>query len=162
VNPFICLRGVVNWWMRTSQTSSSLASKVLNFWVLSLDQVIVILLSIVNFASKFLKDNEWFKFGVVMTSCHYVIFYVIWSHFGVHKATYAARKAEKLNKIQRMKTCHDLVKTWHDFGRPKKALDIEENVSRWSKRDTICGNPNSVVCYWKENVSQFNQNVTRF
>ena len=69
----------------TSQTSSSLASKVLNFWVLSLDQVIFILLSIVNFAIKFFKDKEWFKFGVVMTSCHYVIFYIILSNFGVHK-----------------------------------------------------------------------------
>jgi len=62
--------------MRTSQTSSSLVSKVLNFWILSLDQVIVILLLIVNFASKFLEDKEWFKFGVVMTSRHYVILYV--------------------------------------------------------------------------------------
>ena len=50
--------------MRTSQTSSSLASRELNFWVLSLDQVIVILLSIVNVASEFLEDKEWFKFGV--------------------------------------------------------------------------------------------------
>jgi len=74
VNPFILLRGVVNWWVLTSQTSSSLASKVLNFWVLSVDQVIVILLSIVNVTSKFLEDKEWFKFGVVMTCCHYVIF----------------------------------------------------------------------------------------
>ena len=70
------LRGVVNWWMQTSQISSSLASSELNFWVLSLDQVIVILLSIVNFASKFLEDKEWFKFGVVMTSRHYVVLYV--------------------------------------------------------------------------------------
>ena len=61
--------------MRTSQTSSSLASE-LNFWVLSLDQVIVILLSIVNFASKFHEDKEWLKFGIVMTSRHYVILYV--------------------------------------------------------------------------------------
>ena len=76
MNPFIFLRGVVNWWMLTSQTISSLASKELNFWVISLDQVIVILLLIVNFASKFLEDKEWFKFGVVMTSCHYVILYV--------------------------------------------------------------------------------------
>ena len=67
---FKYLRGVVNWWMHTSQTSSSLASKVLNFWVLSLDQVIVILLSIVNIASRFLEDKEWFKFGVVMTVSH--------------------------------------------------------------------------------------------
>jgi len=52
--------------MLTSQTSSSLASRELNFWVLSLDQVIVILLSIVNVANKFLEDKE-FKFGVVMT-----------------------------------------------------------------------------------------------
>ena len=66
----------------------------------------------------------------MMTSRHYVIFYVIWSHFGVHKATYAATKAEKWKKIQRMKTCHD-------FRRPKHALDIEENVSRWPKRVTI-------------------------
>ena len=102
--------------MRTSQTSSSLASE-LNFWVLSLDQVIVILLSIVNFASKFLKEYEWFKFGVVMTFRHYVILDVIWSYFGVHKATYAARKVEKLKKVQRMKTCHDYAKTWHDLAR---------------------------------------------
>ena len=39
----------------------------MNFSVLSLDQVIVILLSIVNVANKFLEDKEWFKFGVVMT-----------------------------------------------------------------------------------------------
>ena len=64
----------MNWWLLTSQTSSSLASKVLNFWVLSLDQVIVILLSIVNVTSKFLEDKERFKFGVVMTCCHYVNF----------------------------------------------------------------------------------------
>jgi hypothetical protein len=56
--------------MRTSQTSPSLASKVMNFWVLSLDQVIVILLSFVNIASRFLEDKEWFKFGVVMTVSH--------------------------------------------------------------------------------------------
>ena len=73
--------------MRTSQTSSSLASKVLNFWVLSLDQVIVILLSIVNIASRFLEDKEWFKFGAVMT-VNYALFLVSFSsHFGVHKAT---------------------------------------------------------------------------
>jgi len=53
--------------MQTSQTSSSLASREMNFSVLSLDQVIVILLSIVNVANKFLEDKEWFKFGVVMT-----------------------------------------------------------------------------------------------
>ena len=77
----------MNWWILTSQTGSSLASKELNFWVLSLDQVIVILLSIVNFASKFLEDKEWFKFGVVLTSRHYIILYVNSSHFGVHKTT---------------------------------------------------------------------------
>jgi len=73
VNPFILLRGVVNWWMQTSQTSSSLASRELNFWVLSLDQVIVILLSIVNIASRFLEDKEWFKFGVMMTHMHMIL-----------------------------------------------------------------------------------------
>ena len=77
MNPFIFLRGVMNWWIHATQTSSSLASKESNFWVLSLDQVIVILLSMVNFASKFLEDKEWFKFGVVMTSRHYTIFDVI-------------------------------------------------------------------------------------
>jgi len=91
----------------------------------------------------------------LMTSRHCVIFYVIWSHFGVHKATYAARKTEKLKKIQRKKTCHDLVKTWHDFRRPKHAFDNVENVSRWQKRDTIWGNPNSPVCSSEENVSRF-------
>jgi hypothetical protein len=70
VNPFIFLRRVVNWWMQTSQTSASLASQELNFWVLSLDQIIVILPSVVNFTSKFLEDKEWFKFGVVMTVRH--------------------------------------------------------------------------------------------
>jgi len=40
--------------MKASQTSSFLASREMNFWVLSLDQVIVILLSIFNVASKFL------------------------------------------------------------------------------------------------------------
>ena len=53
--------------MLSSQTSSPLASRKMNFWVLSLDQIIVILLSIVNVASEFLEDKEWFKFGVVMT-----------------------------------------------------------------------------------------------
>ena len=62
---------------KQSQTSPFLASREMNFWLLSLDHVLVILLSIVNFACKFLEDKEWFKFGVVMTSCHYVIFYVI-------------------------------------------------------------------------------------
>jgi len=47
----------------------------------------------------------------LMTSRHFVIFYVILSHFGVHKATYAARKAEKLKKVQRRKTCQDSAKT---------------------------------------------------
>ena len=41
-----------------------------------LDQVIVILLSTVNTSNKFLEDKEWFKFGVVMTYCHYVIFWI--------------------------------------------------------------------------------------
>ena len=71
---FILMRGVVNWWMRTSQTSSSLARRRMNFWVLSFCQITVILLSFVTVASKFLEDKEWFKFGVVMTCCHYVIF----------------------------------------------------------------------------------------
>ena len=49
------------------------ARRRMNFWVLSFCQVTVILLSFVTVASKFLEDKEWFKFGVVMTSCHYVI-----------------------------------------------------------------------------------------
>jgi len=60
--------------MHSSQTSSFLASREMNIWLLSLDQVLVILLSIVNFACKFLEDKERFKFGVVMTCCHHVIF----------------------------------------------------------------------------------------
>ncbi len=59
----------------------------MNFWILLLDQVIVILLSIVNTASRFLEDKEWFKFGAVMT-VNYSIFLVSFSsHFGDHKAT---------------------------------------------------------------------------
>ena len=58
--------------MQASQTSSFLASREMNFCVLSLDQVIVILLCIVNVAKKFLEDKEWFQCGVVMTCCHYV------------------------------------------------------------------------------------------
>jgi len=71
--------------MQSSQTNSLLASKEMNFLVLSLDQVIVILLSIVNFTSRFLEDKEWFKFGAMMT-VNYSLFLVS-SHFGVHKAT---------------------------------------------------------------------------
>jgi len=63
--------------MQANQTDSFLASREMNFWVLSFDQVIVILLSIVNVANEFLEDKEWFKFGVVMTSRHYIIFDVI-------------------------------------------------------------------------------------
>jgi len=67
--------------MRTSQTSSSLASKDLNFWVLPLDQVIVILLLIVNIASRFLEDKEWFKFVVVMTVRHFTFLESIYDIF---------------------------------------------------------------------------------
>jgi len=42
------------------------------------------------------------------------------------------------------------------------ALDVEENKSRWKKRDTFWRNPNSVSCYTSENVSRFTKNVTRF
>jgi len=45
----------------------------MNFWVLLLEQVIVILQLIINVADEFLEDKEWFKFGVVMTFVHYVI-----------------------------------------------------------------------------------------
>ena len=83
----------------------------MNFWVLSFCQVTVILLSFVTVASKFLEDKEWFKFGVVMTPCHYVIFYVICSQNGVHKETYAAKRAEKLKKMQKGKRVTILVKT---------------------------------------------------
>jgi len=67
VNPIHFVEWSCVWWTQTSLTRSYLASRELNFWVLSLDQVIVILLSIVNVANKFLEDKEWFKFGVVMT-----------------------------------------------------------------------------------------------
>jgi len=43
--------------MQASQTSSFLASMNMNFWVLSPDQVIVILLSIVNLTSLFFEDK---------------------------------------------------------------------------------------------------------
>ena len=124
----------MNWWLLTSQTSSSLASKVLNFWVLSLDQVIVILLSIVNVTSKFLEDKEWFKFGVVMTCCHYVIFRTyfdnlieFWGNMrwlGVLKA----RKSEELKATNRVtifttvtrfyhqrSMLFEPLKSWYDF-----------------------------------------------
>jgi hypothetical protein len=48
---------------------------------------------------------------LLMTSHHYVILYVFLSQIGVHKETYAAKRAEKLKKMQKSKTCHDLVKT---------------------------------------------------
>jgi hypothetical protein len=101
----------MNWWMRASQTSSFLASKVLKFWVLSLDQEIVILLLIVSFASKFLEDMEWFKFGVVMTPCHYVIFYVICSQKWSSQGDLCSKKSRKTEENAKRKTCHDLVKT---------------------------------------------------
>jgi len=66
VNPYQTVEWSCVWWMQASQTSLFLASREMNFSVQSLDQVIVILLSIVNDVSKFLEDKEWFKFGVVM------------------------------------------------------------------------------------------------
>ena len=57
----------------------------MNFWVLSLDQVIVILLSIVNVANKILEDKEWFKFGVCDDSQSFTVFSVIFMIFWVHK-----------------------------------------------------------------------------
>ena len=86
-----------------------------------------------------------------MTSRHYIILYVILSHFGVHKATWAARKAGKLKKMQRRKSCHDLAKTWHDLTILKHGFDIVEIVSRWQKCDTIWGNLNSVILLHKAN-----------
>jgi len=62
-----CCMELLNGGLQTSQTGSSLASQEMNFWVLSLDQVIVILRSIVTVANRLLEDKEWFKFGVVMT-----------------------------------------------------------------------------------------------
>jgi hypothetical protein len=87
----------------------------------------------------------------LMTSRHYVIFMYFLSQFGVHKATYAARKEENWRNMQRSKTCHYWKKMWHDLIRPKHAFDIMKNVSRWLKRDTIWWIPNSVSCYtrWK-------------
>jgi len=63
--------------MQSSQLAHHMFCREMNFWVLSLDYLIIILVSIVNVTRKFLKDKEWFKFGVVMTPCHYVIFNVI-------------------------------------------------------------------------------------
>jgi len=57
VNPYQIVEWSCVWWMQASQTSSFLASREMNFLVLSLDQVIVILLS-VHIASKFLEDKE--------------------------------------------------------------------------------------------------------
>jgi len=143
----ILLRGVVNWWLHSSQTSSLLASKEMNFWVLLLDQVIVILLSIVNTASGFLEDKEWFKFGAVKI-VNYSLFLVSFSsHFGVHKATWATRKTRKLKKTLKRKTCHDWSKTWHDLTRQNALLRHWGKRARWLKRDTIWWNPNSVSCY---------------
>jgi hypothetical protein len=104
VNPFILLRGVVNWWLLTSQTSSSLASKVLNFWILSLDQVMVILLSIVNVTSKFLEDKEWFKFGIVMTVSHSLF---LESFYDIFEFTSKLKQQEKQEKTEKRASCHD-------------------------------------------------------
>jgi len=101
----ILLRGVVNWWMQTSQTSSSLASREMNFWVLLFDQVIVILLSIVNVANKFLEDKEWFKCGVVMTLSH-SLFLVLCSWY--LELTSKHKHQEKQEKV---KNCQDLWNT---------------------------------------------------
>jgi len=46
---------------------------------------------------------------------------------------------------------HDMEKTLHDLTRPKHGFDIVENMSRWQKRDTIWGNPNSVILLHKAN-----------
>jgi hypothetical protein len=65
--------------MQASRTSSFLAIREMNFWVLSLDQVIFILLSIVNVENKFLEDKECIKFRDVMT----VVITLFFSHIGV-------------------------------------------------------------------------------
>jgi len=67
----------------------------MNFWVLSFDQVIIILLSIVNVANKFLEDKEWFKFGVVMTVSHSMFLVSFSWYFEFTSKLKQQRKQEK-------------------------------------------------------------------
>ena len=101
--------------MQASETSSFLASREMNFCVLSLDQVIVILLSIVNFTSKFLEEKEWFKCGVVMTVSH-SLFLVLCSWY--YEFTSKHKQQEKQEKL---KNCQDLGNT-----RIKNKMKIQE------------------------------------
>jgi len=87
----------------------------MNFWVLSLHQVIVILLSIVNFTSKFLEEKEWFKCGVVMTVSH-SLFLVLCSWY--YEFTSKHKQQEKQEKL---KNCQDLGNT-----RIKNKMKIQE------------------------------------
>lgn len=86
-----------------------------------------------------------------MTSCHYVIFYVFLSQNGVYKETYAAKRAEKLKEIQRVKRVTISWKRDTIWEVPEALIRHKENVSRLVKRDTIRWNPNSVSCStrWK-------------
>jgi len=70
--------------MQASQTSSFLTSREMNFWVLSLDNVIVILLSIVNDANNSLRTRNVQVWGCD-DSHSFTIFSVTFMIFWVHK-----------------------------------------------------------------------------
>jgi len=139
---FILLRGVVNWWMHSSQTSSLLASKEMNF--LDYHHLIRYLLfycrlSII--ACKFLEDKEWFKFGVVMTCCHYVIL-CIYDH--IMEFTRQLKQQEKQEKARKLK---------------KKVKS--QNVSRWMKNVTRFHKSERMFLEARR-TCHVGQNVTRF
>lgn len=98
----------------------------------------------------FCSGSRWrFWWWWLMTVCHSLFwesFYMYFDHKVEFTRQLMLQKSRKLKKIQRRESCHDLVKTWHDFRRSKSSFDIEEIMSRWHNRGTIWGNPNSAIC----------------
>jgi len=97
--------------LQTSQTSLSLASREMNFWVLSLDQVIVILLSIVNVC----KWISWGQGMVQVWGCDDMlslrIFQDLFWHFTRVLRQYEVTKGVKSRNSGRAKNR----RSWRDF-----------------------------------------------
>jgi len=77
----------------------------------------------------------------------FTIFSVIFITFWSSQGNLSSKKAGKLKKMERFKTCHDLLKTCHDSTKQNAFF------RHWEKRVTMAKtwhywwNPNSISCY---------------
>lgn len=73
--------------------------------------------SFVIVVSKFLEDNEWFKFGVVITCCHYIIFMIYFDIF-IESLSNVRQprvwKARNYMKIRNVLHRVTIYASWHD------------------------------------------------